>query len=49
MEFGDDAWPGRLIFRRLLRDDGEGPSLVGGRSLLLQRSAPEEEILEEVG
>jgi hypothetical protein len=49
MEFDDDAWPGRLVFRRLLRDDGEGPSLVRARSLLLRRSAPEEEILEEEG
>src|SRR4051794_12966605 len=49
MEFDDDAWPGGLVFRRLLRDDGKGPSLVRARSLLLRRGAPEEETLEEEG
>jgi hypothetical protein len=47
MEFSkDEDWPGRLVFRRLLRDDGEGPSLVRARSLLLRQGGLEEELWE---
>ena len=42
----DDLWPGRLVFRRLLRDDGEGPSIVRAWSLLHQRDKPDEQFIE---
>jgi hypothetical protein len=46
--FDEKDWPGHVVFRRLLRDDGEGATLAVARTLLLNRKEPHEEELERV-